>query len=56
VYAKKSIGKNVQIVAQVAKDHRHAFINLSDPRYGDYGENLSTPKDWYYYIKVAYGF
>jgi hypothetical protein len=56
VYAKKSIGRNVQIVAQVAKDHRHAFINLSDPRYGDFGDNLSTPKDWYYYIKLAYGF
>jgi len=56
VYAKKSIGRNVQIVAQVAKDHRHAFINLSDPRYGDFGDNLTNPNDWYYYIKLAYGF
>jgi hypothetical protein len=56
VYAKKSIGSHVQIVAQVAKDHRHAFINLSDPRYGDFGDNLTTDKDWYYMVKVAYGF
>jgi hypothetical protein len=56
IYAKKSIGRNVQIIAQVAKDHRHAFINLSDPRYGDFGDNLTTDKDWYYYIKIAYGF
>jgi hypothetical protein len=56
VYAKKSLGRNVAIVAQVAKDHRHAFINLSDPRYGDYGDNLTTAKDWYYMVKVAYGF
>jgi hypothetical protein len=56
VYAKKTIGKNIQVIAQVAKDHRQATINLSDPRYGDYGDNLTTSKDWYYMIKLAYGF
>ncbi len=56
VYAKKSIGNNVQVIAQVARDHRHAIINLSDPRYGDYGDNLTSDKDWYFMIKLAYGF
>jgi hypothetical protein len=56
VYAKKTIGKNIQIIAQFARDHRHAIINLSDPRYGDYGDNLSTVKDWYYLFKLMYSF
>jgi hypothetical protein len=56
VYAKRSIGKNIQIIAQFARDHRHAIINLSDPRYGDYGDNMSTVKDWYYMFKLLYSF
>ncbi len=56
VYARKTVGKNIQIVAQVARDHRHAIINLSDPRYGDYGDNMSGPTDWYYLVKLVYLF
>jgi hypothetical protein len=56
VYAKKSLGKHVELVAQFARDHRHAFFSYSDPRYVDFGDNLSAAKDWYYLIKIAYGF
>jgi hypothetical protein len=54
VYAKKEF-KNVAIVAQCGRDHRQVF-SMSDPRFADYGDNLIKAKDWYYLIKVAYGF
>jgi hypothetical protein len=54
IYAKKEF-KNVAIVAQCGRDHRQVFA-MSDPRFSDYGDNLIKSKDWYYLIKVAYGF
>jgi len=54
IYARKEF-KNMSIVAQFGRDHRQVF-NMSDPRFSDYGDNLIKAKDWYYLIKVGYGF
>jgi hypothetical protein len=54
VYAKKEF-KNFSIVAQFGRDHRQVFA-MSDPRFSDYGDNLIKAKDWYYLIKLGYGF
>jgi hypothetical protein len=54
IYAKKQF-KNVSVVTQFGRDHRQVFA-LSDPRMADYGDNLIKSKDWYYLVKVQYGF
>ena len=54
IYVKKEFN-NIAIVAQFGRDHRQV-LNILDPRYCDYGDNLIKSKDWYYLIKVAYGF
>jgi len=54
IYAKKQFG-NVSIITQFGRDHRQVFA-LYDPRVLDYGDNLIKSKDWYYLVKMQYGF
>jgi hypothetical protein len=56
VYAKKKLGNNLLAVVQFARDHRRAPLNMSDPRYCDFGDNMFSDKDWYYLGKLVYGF
>lgn len=54
VYAKKQFN-NMSIVAQCGRDHRQVYINV-DPRANCFADELIRANDWYYLIKVGYGF
>jgi hypothetical protein len=56
IYAKKTFGAKLQIVAQAARDHRRAPCNSYDLRFVDFGDNTVKKDEWYYLIKVVYGF
>ncbi len=53
VYAKRSF-KNMEIIAQIARDHFHGFyVDLSEK---DWYEVCARPNSWYYVLKFKYNF
>ncbi len=50
VYGKKTINKNLSLIAQVANDHMR--LNCADWAMQDYEETLRKPWDWYYMLKI----
>jgi hypothetical protein len=51
IYGRRWIGKHIAIVAQAARDHWRATTPFSGKR--DYEEALSTPKHWYWALKIV---